>query len=121
MWPFKRRDAASIETPQPAPKADSKITLSVHDDDLTRTINILRMRGLIMPAVTHKDMFNREILVGNYVMSYEHHTLSMFVVEKLTPKMVSVRSIKHKRVHLRYPKDLFVLENEQAVLKLLSD
>ena len=56
MWPFKRRDAAAIETPQPAPKVDSKITLSVHDDDLTRTINILRMGGLVINQTIYNQM-----------------------------------------------------------------
>lgn len=56
MWPFKRRDATAIETPQPDTKADSKITLSVHDDDLTRTINILRMGGLVINRTTYNQM-----------------------------------------------------------------
>lgn len=70
----------------------------------------------------HHDLFGIKIEIGSYVVSYSHNCLDMFVVEKLNPKMVSVRRAKTSRkAVLRYPRDLVVVNSEQAVFKLLSD
>lgn len=70
----------------------------------------------------HCDLFGNQIDVGNYVVSYGHGCLEMFVVEKLNPKMISVRRARSSRkAVLRYPRDLVIVNNEQAVFKLLSE
>lgn len=69
----------------------------------------------------HHDLFGNQIEVGSYVVSYGHSCLEMFVVEKLNPKMVSIRRARSSRKPiLRYPRDLVVIDNEKAVFKLLS-
>lgn len=70
----------------------------------------------------HHDIFGIEISVGAYVVSYGHSCLDMFVVEKLNPKMIGVRRAKAgRKTTLRYPRDLVVIDDTQAVFKLLSD
>lgn len=70
---------------------------------------------------THSDMFGKDICIGDYVVSYDRQSLSMFVVERLNPKMVTVRRIKSRYPQRRYPRDLVVLDRERAVFKLLQD
>lgn len=69
----------------------------------------------------HHDIFGHQIEIGSYVISYDHNSLNMFVVEKLNPKMIGIRKIKSHRKVLRYPRDLMVVESTSAVYKLLQD
>lgn len=71
-------------------------------------------------VLQHHDMFGSDIAVGSYVVSYDRNTLDMFVVEKLTPKMVAVRRVKSRYRQHRYPKDLMVVDGEKATVRLLS-
>lgn len=68
----------------------------------------------------HQDIFGTDIQVGSYVVSYDRNALDMFVVEKLNPKMVTVRRVKSRYSQHRYPKDVVVVEGDKAVLRLLS-
>ena len=69
----------------------------------------------------HHEIFGRHIEIGSYVLSYDHNSLNMFVVEKLNPKMVGIKKIKTHRRVLRYPRDLMVVDSTSAVYKLLRD
>lgn len=68
----------------------------------------------------HQDIFGTDISIGAYVVSYDRNALEMFVVEKLNPKMVTVRRVKSRYSQHRYPKDLVVINNENAVMVLLK-
>jgi hypothetical protein len=68
----------------------------------------------------HKDFFGKSIQVGSYAVSYDHQTLDMFMVEKLNPKMVTVRKSNGRHSVRRYPRDLVMVENTEAIFKILS-
>lgn len=71
--------------------------------------------------VIHHDMLGEEIVVGSYAASFDSNSLKLFVIDKLNPKMVTVRRRNSTRTALRYPHDLIILKNEQVMLKLLKD
>lgn len=68
----------------------------------------------------HVDLLGQDIAIGDHVVSYDGHTLGMFVVEKMNPKMVKVRKLAHKSTCLRYPRDLMVIDRDKAVFKILQ-
>ena len=71
--------------------------------------------------IVHYDMLGEEIAVGNYAASFDSNSLKLFVIDKLNPKMVTVRRRNTTRTSLRYPHDLIILKNEQVMLKLLKE
>lgn len=71
--------------------------------------------------VIHNDMLGTEILTGQYAASFDSNSLELFVVDKINPKMITLRRRNRDRTVLRYPRDLIILENEQVMLKLLKE
>ena len=71
--------------------------------------------------IIHHDLLGEEIKIGNYAASFDSNSLNLFVIDKLNPKMVTVKRRNSTRTALRYPYDLIILTNEQVMLKILKE
>lgn len=71
--------------------------------------------------VIHRDMFGEEIQPGQYVVSFESSSLRIFLVEKINPKMITLKSRKLEYTVLRYPKDMVIVPTESVMFKLLKE
>lgn len=69
----------------------------------------------------HYDMMGTEIATGQYAASFNNNSLELFMVNKINPKMITLKHRKRDFTVLRYPKDLIVLSNEEVMLKLLKE
>jgi hypothetical protein len=74
----------------------------------------------VLKTNNHSDLLGQEIAIGDHVVSYDGHTLGIFVVEKMNPKMVKVRKLTYKSTCLRYPRDLMVIDRDKAIFKVLQ-
>ncbi len=72
-------------------------------------------------SVTHHDMFGEEIVLGRYAVSFESNSLRIFLVEKINPKMITLKSRKLEYTVLRYPKDMLIVPTESVMFKLLKE
>lgn len=71
--------------------------------------------------VAHRDMFGEEIALGQYAVSFESNSLRIFLVEKINPKMITLKSRKLEYTVLRYPKDMLIVPTESVMFKLLRE
>ena len=71
--------------------------------------------------IIHYDLLGEEITLGKYAASFNGNSLSLFVIDKINPKMVTLRRRNSQKTVLRYPYDVIILENEKVMLKLLKD
>ena len=73
-------------------------------------------------VIKHVDMLDREIKEGGFVACQlsNWRTLELCLVEKLSPKMVRVRSLNHNRygrfyTQTKYPAEMLVVENQEDI------
>lgn len=69
----------------------------------------------------HTDIFNTNINVGDYVISYLRNTLKVFIVEKLSPKMVRLKLANSNYTVHRYPAEIMIIDKNIAVFKILQE
>lgn len=67
--------------------------------------------------IKHLDKLDRELNVGDYVATHSRNSLEIFVVEKQTPKMVTLRYVNRRRWNERkYPDDIIKLDHTDELL-----
>lgn len=71
--------------------------------------------------ITHYDMFGTEIILGQYAVSFEDNSLKIFLINKLNPKMITLKDRKREHTVLRYPHDVMIVSSEKVMYKLLKD
>ncbi len=71
--------------------------------------------------IVHYDMFGKEIVLGQYAVSCESNSLRIFLIEKINPKMITLKSRKMEYTVLRYPRDMVMVPTEEVMFKLLKE
>ena len=74
---------------------------------------------------TLEDLFGQTVAPGDFVIAADSHTLALYRVLRITPKMIRVVNIKAKsktalKGKLRYPQELFKIEEHMATFYLMK-
>jgi len=67
----------------------------------------------------HKDILGRTIEIGDAVAMANHNDLAIAIVEKINPKMISVKRVNSTRTQNKYSKDLIKINGPEITMYLL--
>jgi len=68
----------------------------------------------------HKDIIGNIITVGGTVVYPSHNSLKIAVVNKINPKMITVRGVGKAWSERKYPSDLLVVNDPKITLYMLQ-
>lgn len=80
-------------------------------------------KAKVKAVIVHKDIIGNIIKEGDAVVSPHGTYLHVGIVEKLNPKMVTVKLVAHsgwRSSAMRYPSELLVVEDPKVTLYLLQ-
>lgn len=72
-------------------------------------------------VIEHHDRLNRLLSVGDYVAFPISNDLELGIVQKLNPKMLTVKPLKRSYSMNKYPRDTVKLNEEEMVIYLLKN
>jgi hypothetical protein len=68
----------------------------------------------------HKDILERPLNVGDYVAFPESNILKIGIIQKLNPKMLTIKGITSSWNSKKYPKDCAKLDGPELTMFILK-